>query len=225
MKLVIFALWFKCKDEKHQAEIDEAFRRNCAIKDAALIKVFENGHRHNFEDVFAEAIKQPAGTICCTCNADCHFDETLASVLQMDLMGKFLCITRHINGVLNLQPAGCQDAWIWRAECTPRNFETLEFGRYGVDGKLNYYLLSDGYTLENPCHKIHVHHLHAEGNFSSPSRFPNYPYPLGFVSPPNRRGVIRSWIEQTPGDQGTHLPTVRTRQGVDANGNLRIESW
>jgi hypothetical protein len=86
-------------------------------------------------------------------------------------------------------------------------------------------LLSDGYTLENPCKEIKVHHLHAEGKFDSPHRFPAYPYPLGFVAPANRRGRIRAWIEHTPGDQGDHLPTVRTRQGVDANGKLFIESY
>ena len=225
MKLKIFALWYRSPDAVHQTEINEALRCNCALKDAALLKIEENGHRHNFEDVFSLAAKEPAGTVCCTCNADCHFDETLAKILKMDLMGKFLCITRHVKGFLNLQPQGCQDAWIWRAACTPRKYETLEFGRYGVDGKLNFYLLSDGFTLENPCREIHVHHLHAEGHFDSPTRFPNYPYPLGFVSPPNRRGQTRTWIEHTPGDQGTHLPTVRTRQCVDANGKLSIKSF
>ena len=224
MQLVIFGLTYQCGDAKHQEEINEAFRRNFALE-AKVVKVEESGHRHNFDDIFSLAAKEPAGTICCTCNADCYFDDTLAKVLKMDLMGKFLCITRHINGMLNLQPAGCQDAWIWRAECTPRKFETLELGRYGVDGKLNYYLLSDGYTLENLCREIHVHHLHAEGQFDKPSRFPNYPYPLGFVAPPNRRGQTKAWIENVAGERGDRLPTVRTRQVVGADGKLSIESY
>ena len=225
MKIVIFALWYKCADEKHQVEINEAFRRNCSLSFATVVKVSENGNRQNFEDVFALAVKEPAGTICCTSNADCHWDETLANVLKKDLWGKFLCITRHVNGILNLQPEGCQDAWVWRAESTPRKFETLEFGKYGVDGKLLYHLITDGYAVENPCKEIKVHHLHADGNFSSPTRHPAYPYPLGFCAPPNRRGQTKSWIEFERGQRNNHLPTVRTRQGIGPDGKLFIESW
>ena len=224
MNIKIFALWFKAADAKHQTEIDEAFRRNCALK-IAFLKVEASGKRHNFNEVFDLAAQEPRDTICVTANADCYWDETLNNVLQKDLWGKFLCITRHIHGVLNLQPQGCQDGWVWLSQCTPRLPEPLEFGRYGVDGKLNYYLLHDTYAFENPCREIKLHHLHEQGNFSSPSRFPAYEGPLGFVAPANRRGQTKTWIENTPGERNDHLPTVRTRQGVDAKGKLFIESW
>lgn len=226
MNLVFYSLWYNCSHEKHKLEINEARSRNLANKAfSKVVEVTATGQRHSFEDVFNLAVKEPANTICCTCNADCYYDVTIEKVLTLDLMGKFFCVTRHVKGQLNLMPWGCHDGWIWRVECTPRKFENLELGHYGVDGKLNYYLLTDGYSLENPCRDIHLHHLHADGNFGSPSRFPAYPYPLGFVGPPNRRGQTRAWIEYEEGKQKNHMPTVRVRQVVDADGKCRIESW
>ncbi len=243
MRIVLFCNWYKCSDAKHQEEIDLALEKNLGLDVDRVVTVVQDKdfeelherwdthieivkHRHTFNDIFELAVKEPRETICCTANADVYWDKTIENISKLDLWGKFLCLTRHNNGVLNLQPQGSQDSWVWLSQCTPRTFsETLELGRYGVDGKLNFHLLSDGYALENPCNTVHVHHLHAEGKFDSPHRFPAYEYPLGFVAPPNRRGQNKAWIENVPGERGDRLPTVRTRQVVGADGKLSIESW
>ena len=101
MQIVLYVLHYKCKDEKHQAEIDEACRRNSAPA-GSRVMVLEKEGRHNFEDVFALATKEKRDTICCVANADCYWDGTLANVLKMDLWGKFICLTRFINSWMSL---------------------------------------------------------------------------------------------------------------------------
>ena len=190
--------------------------------------VLESDHRHSLNDVFALARKEPAGTICCVCNADCHFNETLDNVRRRDLHGKFLCLTRHeTNGHLIPNAWGSQDAWIWLAEETPEDFEPLEFGRGAVDHKIVFNLLKRKIKPENPCNSIYVRHLHANNQANSPARFPSYTHPFGWVYPEDAHGHSETFVSDKPGvwPAGESRPRYpMQRQGRGPNGQLFVET-
>ena len=184
-RIVEFINWYQCRDSKHQAEIDEACRRNlsnpvpddfCMIvesKDAhaaesirsqfPMCRLVVVPQRPTFGVVFLYASKEMPGSIVCFANADCFFDESLVELKRMELDGKFLTITRYEDGKLIDCPYWSQDGYAILASEQLRKFAAPHpFGYVGTDNAMAHLMMRQGYELLNPCGRLRLHHLHRD---------------------------------------------------------------
>ena len=180
-------------------------------------------HRQNLNDDFALARKEPSDTICAVCNADCFFDATITRLRDEDMHGKFLIISRiEPNGSLPANSFGCQDAWAWLSQDTPKQWEDLEFGRGAVDHRIICNALNHGLEPLNVCDVVRVQHLHSNWQIL-PTRYPSYPYPHGLCWP-RENGKSRVYIRKSesdwpPEERGLKYPRLVQRI---INGHLKI---
>lgn len=182
-RMVNYILWYQCGDQKHQAEIDEACKRNLAnpapdsftmlveAKDAQAaeqwktlkpcLRIVAYPQRPTFGILFACASQEMPGSVIVCANSDCYTDESLHKIKNMDLDGKFLALSRWDNDTLVECPQHSQDAWIFTASDNLRRFAApFPFGSPGCDNSIAHLMHRHGYEIINDCKTIKIRHLH-----------------------------------------------------------------
>jgi hypothetical protein len=147
--------------DARNAEIKEAIHRNLENKYIEQIHIFnENLERKTYLNFFQFTNEKLSGSVVVLANNDIYFDDTLGLLVEGDLDGKLLCITRRDGGNLHPCPYHSQDAWILKAPL--KSFPCdWQLGRMRCDNKLVYEARKAGLKVFNPCLDIHIHHLHA----------------------------------------------------------------
>jgi len=101
-------------------------------------------------------------------NADIYFDDSLNSLKDYDLSGKFIALTRYnedkkgnINmwGTIEKPVIHSQDVWIYKAPIAIEA-DSIKIGTLTCDGQLAYAANKAGYKVINPYFSLKSIHLH-----------------------------------------------------------------
>ncbi len=141
----------------------EALRLKYPELAAEKIRLVLHARRAAYAQFFSYANTRLPGTTVVLANADIYFDRSLARLLDYDLHGRFLCLTRwdvQSDGSASFfeHPAS-QDAWIFQ---TPLRHINADFhlGVLGCDNRLAWEAEHAGLTLSNPGRSVRAYHLH-----------------------------------------------------------------
>jgi len=103
-------------------------------------------------------------------NADIYFNHTLGKLVDYDLTGKFLALTRwdeKRHGVLvpyrrysGVNAVDSQDVWIFQAPIDRFQEDDIPLGWPLCDGRIAYQAKKSGFRVLNPCMTIQCCHLH-----------------------------------------------------------------
>jgi len=103
-------------------------------------------------------------------NADIYFNQTLHRLVDYDLTGKFLALTRwdeERNGRLvpyrryrGVNTPDSQDVWIFQSPIRRFNNDNIDLGWPLCDGRIAYQANASGFQVLNPCMTIQCCHLH-----------------------------------------------------------------
>ncbi len=103
-------------------------------------------------------------------NADIYFNDTLYYLINYDLTGKFLALTRwdeERNGILipyrryyGINTPDSQDVWIFQSPIRRFNDDNIALGWPLCDGRIAYQANASGFKVLNPCMTIQCCHLH-----------------------------------------------------------------
>jgi hypothetical protein len=151
--------------------------------------------RITYREMFGYANDNFAGRNVIIANGDIFFDESLRRLVDYDLTGKLLCLSRwdvRSDGTAHLfhHPAS-QDAWIFRAPI--RDFSCDFFpGRPACDNRLAWEAGQAGLVVLNPSRSIRACHLHlsAVRRYAERDRLPG---PVAAV-PPSFLGSPWLWF-------------------------------
>jgi hypothetical protein len=155
------------------------------------LRVVPQRGRLTFEHLFAYANALGAGWRVVIANADIYFDNTLRRLVNFDLSGKLLCLSRwDVQGdgsTCFFEHAASQDAWIFE---TPMRAFRCDF-RLGVpacDNRLAWEAERAGLAVSNPSRSVHANHLHLSGvrRYTERERLPGptRAVPAGFLGTP-----------------------------------------
>jgi len=113
------------------------------------------------------------------CNGDIYCNETLSLLMDYDLTGKFLALTRwnvKKDGSLEISKlydkfgqfspefsAMSQDAWIFSAPIRKFDDASILMGTFHCDGRIAFQANKSGLNVVNPCLSIQCCHLHLSG--------------------------------------------------------------
>ena len=103
-------------------------------------------------------------------NADIYFNHTLNKLVDYDLTGKFLALTRwdeERNGTLipyrryrGVNTPDSQDVWIFQSPIRRFQDDNIPLGWPLCDGRIAYQANASGFQVLNPCMTIQCCHLH-----------------------------------------------------------------
>lgn len=103
-------------------------------------------------------------------NADIYFNNTLYKLVDYDLTGKFLALTRwdeEKHGVLTpyrryygINTPDSQDVWIFQSPIRRFQDDDIALGWPLCDGRIAYQANASGFRVLNPCMTIQCCHLH-----------------------------------------------------------------
>lgn len=125
------------------------------------IRVVECNSRPTYRTFFNFAIKNiESEENIIICNSDIHFDESLNKLVDIDLSGKFVMLTRYDNGILFDVPYS-QDSWIFKKGMYLQEAD-FNLGVPGCDNKIGYLALMNGYKIYNPSKEVKSHHIHKD---------------------------------------------------------------
>lgn len=89
-------------------------------------------------------------------NSDIYFDDTLRLLIQANLEGVALGLSRW-DGKMTTDG---QDTWIFQGRIRPIQQAHFPMGISSCDWRIAYLIRKAGYKLCNPCCSLHTHHLH-----------------------------------------------------------------
>lgn len=145
----------KCLEQK-----DSVFQRlKHALNDKKVHRV-DIGKRCVYKNFFDYANANLTGRMVIVSNADIRYDDTLGLLIDVDLTGKFLALSRADRTRTPAIAKNSQDTWIF----TPplKEFPSDWFlGPRGSDNRLAYEAVKAGLQVFNPCGGIKTHHMHA----------------------------------------------------------------
>ncbi|KAJ1495718.1 hypothetical protein T484DRAFT_3236711 [Baffinella frigidus] len=169
------------KSEERREEVKECMRQNMAnpmlrhvhvlTEEPMDLDEFQRGDKLvqyvqgswlSYVDAIQYAHRFLRNKVVILANADVHFDKTLEKVVNLDLRGRALALTRF-----DVKPQGLafnpgaapisQDAWIFRAPL-PGTLQNVDFklGKPGCDNRFAFELRVAGLRVTNPCFSITV---------------------------------------------------------------------
>ena len=104
------------------------------------------------------------------CNGDIYFNETLTKLVEYDLTGKFLALTRWdersdsklvpYRRMRRRDTTDSQDAWIFQLPLPPFEQDNIKMGIPLCDCRIAYQAKKAGLTVINPCKTIQCVHVH-----------------------------------------------------------------
>lgn len=181
--IVLYTTFYRDRDQTRQQELELALSRNILNSSITKIKLFVDniddyqsvsGEKvslvqcpskiPSYGDFLAEAANEMPGTVVVISNTDICFDQTLSQVLEWDLAGKLLVITRK-EGLPEESPLLTEhymssDAWIFRAPPLARTCP-YSLGKLHCESIFLGFMQNKGYSIHNVSLEINGFHIHA----------------------------------------------------------------
>jgi hypothetical protein len=142
------------------------FSRELPILRHPKVRLVDHGRRSRYADMFAHANCELAGRRVVLANGDIYFDQSLALLADMDLKGRFICLSRwdvQADGSSRLfDHTFSQDVWIFQAPVCSI-YSDFCMGSPRCDSRIAWEARQAGLVVSNPSRSIKAHHLHMSG--------------------------------------------------------------